>query len=100
MVLVGRGEQLGQPPPVCLSALRAVTGQGEQQVVVVRDHGDRNLAGACDVGVGAGRPPQRSVATAAGSSRSGSGVTDSQGWRLTMGGRLTQTNHKVRMVRS
>ena len=43
------------------------------------------------------RAPRRSVATAAGSSRSGSGVTDSQGARLTMGGRLTQTDHKVRI---
>ena len=44
-----------------------------------------------------GRRPAASVATACGSSRSGSGVTDSQDARLTMGGRLTTTDHKVRM---
>ena len=46
-----------------------------------------------------GRPARRGAASRrpAGSSRSGSGVIDSHDARLTMGGRLTATDHKVRM---
>ena len=46
---------------------------------------------------GGGTAPWRSVATASGSSRSGSGVIDSHDARLTMRGRLTPTDHKVRI---
>ena len=88
----GRRRRAGRSSSSTTRAGRRATGAGCRAAPALdraraRPPPHRRAAGA----------PARSVATASGSSRSGSGVTDSHDARLTMGGRLTATDHKVRI---